>query len=101
MSRTSDTVRALRSVDKLPTREEEISQQEENAVAEALGKKEPPVFNTHSTALAGEMASKGKAYVAMVADIDAKIAALQAERTDLMLAYSMLDHGMQARENAQ
>jgi hypothetical protein len=78
----------------------DVEKQEQAAVEEALAKKDPPVFNTHSTALAGEMASKGKAYIAMVADVDAKIAALQAERTDLMLAYSMLNHGMQARENA-
>jgi len=67
------------------------------AVSEAL-QKPSPVFNTHSAALAGEIAAKAESYKAMVAEIDAKLNLLEAERTDLMLAYSMLSHAMSARE---
>ena len=59
-----------------------------------------PIFRTHSTALAGEIAAKAESYKAMVAEIDARIAALEAERTDLMLSYSMLSSAMGARERA-
>ncbi len=67
----------------------------EEALSEPIGK---PAFNTHSTSLAGEFEAKGKAIISQVAEVDAKMALLSAEREDLMLAYSMLSHGLRARE---
>ncbi len=67
----------------------------EKALSEGMGR---PTFNTHSTALAGEFAAKAASIKAQVAEVDDKIAHLNAERDDLMLAYSMLSHGMTARE---
>ncbi|XAI96310.1 hypothetical protein [Microcystis phage Mae-JY30] len=60
-----------------------------------------PIFTTHSDGLAGEINAKAVAFKAMVAEVDAKIAALEAEREDLMLAYSMLSHAMTARETGR
>jgi hypothetical protein len=71
----------------------------EAGVAAALSEPKP-IFRTHSTALAGEIAAKAESYKALVAEIDARIAALEAERTDLMLSYSMLSGAMNARERA-
>lgn len=72
----------------------------EEGVAAALAEPKP-IFRTHSSALAGEITAKAESYKAMVAEIDAKLAQLEAERTDLMLAYSMLSGAMGARERAQ
>lgn len=71
----------------------------EGAVAAALDEPAgPPIVNTHSTALAGEFSARAESFKAMAGDLDAKIALLVAEREDVMLAYSMLSHGMTARE---
>lgn len=94
-NRSDDTARAIRTL-----RNEDVQTDAvEGAVERALQDRAPAIYNTHSIALAGEMNAKAEGIKLMVADMDAKIAALQAERTDLMLSYSMLSHGMQAREN--
>ncbi len=50
-----------------------------------------PVFNTHSHGVDALLASQELSLKAIVADLDSKIAALEAERTDAMLAFSMLN----------
>lgn len=62
---------------------------------------EAQVFNTHSVALARELQAKADGIRSQVADIDAKMKALNDERTDLMLAYSMLSAAAGAREKGQ
>lgn len=57
-----------------------------------------PVYTTHSHGVDALFAAQEISLKAIVADIDAKIAALQAERTDAMLAYSMLSAGRMAKE---
>ena len=57
-----------------------------------------PVFTTHSHGVGALLAAQELALREIVADIDAKIAQLQAERTDAMLAYSMINAGKAARE---
>ena len=59
------------------------------------------VFNTHSQALAGRLIAEERALVEVVADIDAKIAKLNEERTDAMLAHSMVSHALQAAERGR
>jgi len=67
----------------------------EEALTAPIGR---PICTTHSAALAGELVAKGESIKAQVADIDAQIEALEAQREDLMLAYSMISHAMTARE---
>jgi len=67
----------------------------EAALAAPIGR---PICTTHSTAFAGELVAKGESIKAQVADIDAQIEALEAQREDLMLAYSMISHALTARE---
>lgn len=70
-----------------------------NEIAAALEQKiTGPIFNTHSTALAGEFRARADGLRLQIAEVDAKIALLDAERTDLMLTFSMISHGMTARE---
>jgi hypothetical protein len=91
MSKSDQAVSASRIIDEAAL---------ESAVHEGIIET-PPMFNTHSVALAGKMEAEAAAYRAQVADVDAKIKLLQAERTDLMLAYSMLSAAMTAREKGQ
>jgi hypothetical protein len=79
--------------------DEALSAELQQAVSDGIAS--TPIFNTYSTALAGKLRAEADGYKAQVADIDAKIAALQAERTDLMLSYSMLSAAMSARERGQ
>ncbi len=96
MTRTAETVRALRAVDTPPVKE-----QGERAVQEALEDKTQtqPVFTTHSNALAGMLIAHERQLKEKVADIDAKIAELNAERTDAMLAESGVSAALQALQN--
>jgi len=64
-------------------------------IAEDIGAKPP--FSTHSDTLAGELSSRAEGYKKMVADLDAKIALLDAERDDLLKAYQMLSSAMQVK----
>lgn len=57
------------------------------AVADAL-KDGVSVFNTHSQAFAGRLIAEGNALRQLADDIDEKIEKLQAERNDVMLAWS-------------
>jgi ABC-type amino acid transport substrate-binding protein len=57
-----------------------------------------PIFNTHSQALAGRLVAEERALIEQCADIDAKIAALQAERTDVLLAQSGITAALGAME---
>lgn len=57
------------------------------AVSDAL-KPAAPLFNTHSQALAGRLLAEERALKEIVANLDARIAELNAERTDAMLAES-------------
>jgi len=86
---------ALRRVDAGAAAEGSAVTAVEKALTAPVGK---PIFNTHSNALAGEFNARAESLKAQIAEVDAKIAALNAERTDLMLTYSMLAKGMQARE---
>ena len=65
------------------------------AVAEALARS-APVFNTHSQALAGRLIAEERALKEIVADIDARIAELNAQRTDAMLAESGIARALEA-----
>ena len=57
-----------------------------------------PVFTTHSQGVLALIASQEMALREKVADVDAAIERLQAERTDLMLAFSMCEGARRARE---
>lgn len=95
-SRSTSAVAAARNA----AADEETSQQLQDAVSDGIAAP-PPVFNTHSTALAAKLNAEAEGYKNQVADIDAQIATLNAQRTDLMLAYSMLSAAMAARERRQ
>jgi hypothetical protein len=84
----------------LSTAMRKVSEKEhaEAAVKQALDTRMDPVFNTHSHTVDAMFAAQEIALKALVGDIDAKIEQLQAERTDAMLAYSMLSAGRLARE---
>ena len=58
-------------------------------------------FSTHSQALAGRLMAEERSLRETVADIDAKIAALNEERTDAMLAYSGVEHALRALETGR
>lgn len=72
----------------------------EQAVADGM-LREAEVFTAYSAALAGKLSAEAQALKEQVAEIDAEIARQQAKRTDAMLAYSMIDHAMRARESGQ
>lgn len=55
-------------------------------------------FNTHSQALAGRLIAEERALVEIVADIDEKIARLNDERTDAMLAHSGISNALSAMQ---
>lgn len=59
------------------------------------------VFNTHSQALAGRLIAEERALIEVVADIDAQIAKLNEQRTDAMLAHSMVSHALQAAQRGR
>jgi hypothetical protein len=94
---SDETIEAIRAAG--PAYEGSTDVDVAQAVEDALADQSAPVFNTHSTALAGKMMAEAEGYRSMIADIDAKIEALNAERTDVMLAYSMLSKGIEAKEN--
>lgn len=71
-------------------------QQGEEAVGEALSKSMAPIFNTHSQALAGRLIAEEKALINIVGDIDRRIAELNAERDDAMLAHSGISKALGA-----
>lgn len=97
MSSASDqAVAAARAESEANVIDKALTEAVRNGIAGAA-----PPFNTHSVALAGKLNAEAEGYKSQVADVDAKIAALQAERTDLMLAYSMLSAAMGARERNQ
>lgn len=92
-SRSDGAVSAIRSSNE----EQSLSDELQSAVAAGVAGA-APVFNTHSTALARELQAKADGIKSQIADIDAKLVALNDERTDLMLAYSMLSAAAGARE---
>lgn len=75
--------------------EENIANGTEQAMQEVL----PPVFRTHSTAVRARIAADQLALKQIIADLDAKIAALNEERTDAMLSYSAGEAARRALEN--
>ena len=95
-SRSDITVDAVRTV----TSDKQLNEQLTSAVTAGIAG-EAQVFNTHSVALARELKAKADSIISQVADIDAKLKAFNNERTDLMLAYSMLSAAASAREKNQ
>ncbi len=77
--------------------EENIATGTEQAMADVL----PPVFSTHSNATRNRVLAEQHTLRAIIADLDDKIAALNAERTDAMLAYSGLEANRRALENGR
>jgi len=80
----------------------DVAEKAKEAVAAALDSAAEtvgvtPPFSTHSDTLAGELSSRAAGYKKMVADLDAKIDQLQAERDDLLHAYNMLSAAMQVK----
>lgn len=78
---------AMANVDEIEHEEaqsEELVNGTEHAMQEAL----PPVFRTHSNAVRARLTADQYALQQIIADLDAKIAGLNAERTDAMLSYS-------------
>lgn len=98
-----DLTEAMRRADEAdPSAESRaLERQLEQTVEEGLKMAKAPIFTTHSTSLAREFEAKAKGYIDQIADLDRQISELQAQRTDYMLSYSMLSHGMQARERGQ
>ncbi len=95
-SKSEGTVQAVRQLQE----DQQLSDNLQAAVADGIAG-QARVFNTHSVALARKLNAEAEGYKSQVADIDAKIQALQDERTDLMLAYSMLSAAAGARERGQ
>lgn len=83
------------------TESKELDRALAQTVEDGIRMADAPICTTHSTSLAREFAAKGESIRDQIADVDAEIAVLQAKRTDLMLSYSMLSHGMSAREAGQ
>lgn len=76
----------------------DVNAKARDAVQKALNDTSLPVFNTFTHAIDALFAAQELTIKAQVADIDAKIAALNAERTNAMLAFSMLSAGRMAKE---
>jgi microsomal dipeptidase-like Zn-dependent dipeptidase len=99
MSRSTETIRALREVDKELPPMTDIEKAELAAVEAALSTPTQPVNTTHSNALAGMLLAHERQLKEKVADIDSKIAELNAERTDAMLAESGVSAALRALQN--
>ena len=89
-----EAVEALRS-------EDELRNQLAATVSEAIAAPAAPVFNTHSQALAGRLIAEQRALIEIVADIDAQLGALNAQRTDAMLAQSGITNALAALERGK
>lgn len=101
--RLADTALAMRNAD-AGERQKEEGEDQQDAIAKALaagiaGKAR--TFNTHSQALAGRLIAEERALNEIVADIDAKLAELNEQRTDAMLAHSMISHALIAAQKGQ
>lgn len=94
-SKSDSTVQAVRQL----REDQQLSDQLQDSVSAGIAKAAP--FNTHSVALARELNAKAEGLKAQVAEIDEKLERLNEERTDLMLAYSMLSAAAGARERGQ
>lgn len=66
--------------------------------AEAALDTTAPIVTTHSHGVDALFAAQEISLKSIIADLDAKIALLNAERTDAMLAYSMLSAGRAAKD---
>lgn len=90
-TRSMGVVRALRN--------KEAGDAAHAAVASALSPEASiRVFTTHTDALKGQMAAETHRLKAIVEDIDRKIAALNIERDNAMLAYSGISAAMTAMD---
>lgn len=74
--------------------DEDIAIGTEQALTETL----PPVFRTHSNAVRARLTADQYALKQIIADLDEKIASLNAERTDAMLSYSAGEAARRALE---
>lgn len=88
----SPLTKAMRAV----VRDEEIAA----AVAESMALP-APVFNTHSLALVGLLVAQERGLSEKAADIRKRIADLEAEYTDIMLAQSGVTHALRAIEDGR
>lgn len=68
------------------------------AIAKALNDRQAPVFSTYSDGFLATCAAEEMRLKDAVADIDAQIAGLNAQRTNAMLAFSMVQAARLARE---
>lgn len=66
------------------------------ALAESMAVPAPPVFNTHSQALVGLLVAQENGLREKAADVRQRIADLEAEYTDIMLAQSGVTHALRA-----
>lgn len=90
---------AMKAADAAHAEDSTLDKQLEREVGKAIKTSPPPQpparrFNTHSASTATLLAAEGERVKMLVSDIDDKIAALNEERTDAMLAYSMLAKGL-------
>lgn len=69
-----------------------------NAYADPNPNKNPLQSSVHTQNMQKRLEAEGKMLITQVNEVDRKIAELQAERTDLMRAYSMINHGLIAGE---
>jgi S-methylmethionine-dependent homocysteine/selenocysteine methylase len=76
---------------------EQVEADAHDAIARALAAEAVPVFNTHSMNLSRQFEAMGETLLAQATDVRRKIRELEAEYTDLMLGFSMLTKGEQAR----
>lgn len=97
--RGADWRDAARAVEADENKDEQITQAVAKT-AEQLLDDPAPVVTTHSHGVEALLAAQEISLKGIVADLDAKIALLNAERTDAMLAYSMLNAGRAAKDRA-
>lgn len=94
-SKSDSTVQAVLQLQE----DQRLSDQLQDSVSAGIAKAAP--FDTHSLVLARKLVAEADGYKAMIADIDDKLERLNEERTDLMLAYSMLSAAAGARERGK
>lgn len=95
-SRSDEVAEALHQAAEGEARDVAVHEAVEHALTDPA-----KTFNTHSNALAGRLIAEERALIEIVADIDAKIADLQAQRTDAMLAHSMISHALGAGQRGR